>query len=208
MAFINYCAAVLPIALLVVPVIRTRSQAAVVLPDPSWEAKLVATNRIGLASPDGILFRHGKLILADEGGSSVEVGPPDQPLTRLAASTDGLESPEDIVLDQDGNLFFTDDDAGGVREIDAQGHIKLLATKEQGLISTEGIALTPWGTILAGDGEKHTIFEVTKDGKVSVYLTGSISRSRWRSTTRDVSTSPIIAPSLFICMKGRMGASF
>ncbi|HZS07472.1 MAG TPA: hypothetical protein VFD58_21740 [Blastocatellia bacterium] len=142
----------------------------VVMIDESWSAKIVGTNRSGFAAPDGILWRQGKLYLADEGGGSVEAWSEAGGVRRLCDSTLGIMSPEDLVMDAGGNLFFTDDDAGGVWEVDAGGRAFLLAGKDKGLVSTEGIALAPSGDILVGDGEKHQVYSVSRDGSVTVFL--------------------------------------
>lgn len=142
----------------------------VVMVDESWSAKILGTNKTGFAAPDGILWRQGKLYLADEGGISVEVWSQTDGIRKLCDSSLGIMSPEDLVMDAEGNIFFTDDDAGGVWEIDAHGKSFLLAGKDKGLVSTEGIALAPSGNILAGDGEKHEIYSVSKDGTVTVFL--------------------------------------
>ena len=142
----------------------------VVMMDESWSAKVLGTNKTGFASPDGILWRQGKLYLADEGGVAVEVWSQTDGIRKLCDASLGIMSPEDLVIDAEGNIFFTDDDAGGVWEIDAHGKPFLLAGKDKGLVSTEGIALAPSGNILAGDGEQHQVYSISRDGTVSVFL--------------------------------------
>lgn len=142
----------------------------VMLTDPSWRATVVGTDKDGFTVPDGILWKQGKLYMADEGGNALRAWASANDVKTLGDSSSGFLSPEDLVMDDQGNIFFTDDDAGGVWEIDNQGKSFLLAGKEKGLISTEGIALSPAGRILVGDGEQHQVFSVTRAGEVSVFL--------------------------------------
>jgi len=142
----------------------------VLMTDQSYKATIFATNKIGIGSPDGILWNQGKLYLADEGGVALEVWNQNDGLKKLMDGQFGTKSPEDLVMDAQGNIFFSDDDAGGVWEVDATGKPRLLAGKDKGLFSTEGIALAPDGTILVGDADAHEVFKVTKEGAVSVFL--------------------------------------
>jgi sugar lactone lactonase YvrE len=142
----------------------------VLMTDQSYKATIFATNKIGMGSPDGILWNQGKLYLADEGGVALEVWNQNDGLKKLMDGQFGTKSPEDLVMDAQGNIFFSDDDAGGVWEVDANGKQRLLAGKDKGLFSTEGIALAPDGSILVGDADAHEVFKVTKDGAVSVFL--------------------------------------
>lgn len=142
----------------------------VLMTDQSYKATIFATNKIGIGSPDGILWNQGKLYLADEGGVALEVWNQNDGLKKLMDGQFGTKSPEDLVMDAQGNIFFSDDDAGGVWEVDATGKQRLLAGKDKGLFSTEGIALAPDGSILVGDADAHEVFKVTKDGVVSVFL--------------------------------------
>ncbi len=116
-------------------------QGMVMVTDTAYRAKLVATHGDGLDMPDGILWREGKLILADEGAGALRVWGSSGGITTLCDSTAGIHEPEDLVADREGNVFFTDDDAGGVWEIDPRGRVSLLAGRDKGLPSTEGIAL-------------------------------------------------------------------
>lgn len=142
----------------------------VLMTDQSYKATIFATNKIGIGSPDGILWNQGKLYLADEGGVALEVWNQNDGLKKLMDGQFGTKSPEDLVIDAQGNIFFSDDDAGGVWEVDATGKQRLLLGKDKGLFSTEGIALAPDGSILVGDADAHEVFKVTKDGAVSVFL--------------------------------------
>lgn len=142
----------------------------VIMTDHSYKASVFATNKAGFGSPDGLVWRGGKLYLADEGSDSLEVWSKTDGLKRLADARLGFLSPEDLVIDADGNIFFTDDDAGGLWEVDARGNSRLVAGKDKGLISTEAIALAPDGSILVGDGEQHKVFRVEKTGAVSEFL--------------------------------------
>lgn len=141
----------------------------VLMKDESYRASIFSTNSNGIAAPDGLWWRQGKLFIADEGGSALRVWSTSGVQT-LFDTTLGVQSPEDIVMDADGNLFFTDDDAGGVWQMSANGNGRLLAGKDKGLVSTEAITLAPSGEILVGDGLKHQVFSVSRKGDVSVLL--------------------------------------
>src|SRR6266513_1909951 len=148
----------------------TQKQGLVLMTDSSYKASMFSTNKTGIGSADGLLWRGGKLYLADEGSDALEVWSKTEGLKKLADSHLGVVSPEDLVVDADNNIFFTDDDAGGLWEVDARGNSRLVAGKDKGLISTEGIALDPDGSILVGDGEQHKVFRVTRDGNVTEFL--------------------------------------
>lgn len=141
----------------------------VLLTDESYCAVIVGTNDDGFTVPDGILWKDGKLYMADEGGSAFRIWTSANEVNTLADSSSGILSPEDFVVDA-GEIFFTDDDAGGVWKTNEHGETFLLAGKDKGLVSTEGIALSPTGTILVGDVEKHQVFSVSRSGEVSVFL--------------------------------------
>jgi sugar lactone lactonase YvrE len=157
----------------------------VLMTDPSYKAAIFATNKTGLSSPDGLLWRNGKLYLADEGAGALEVWSKDGGLNTLLDSHSGAQSPEDLAIDKDGNIFFSDDDAGGVWEVDAVGKQHLLAGKDKGLTSTEGIALTPDGSILVGDADQHQVFQITRAGAVSVFLGREFGITKPESMTFD-----------------------
>ena len=141
-----------------------------IMTDASYKASIFATSKAGFGAPDGLLWRNGKLYLANEGSDALEVWSKADGLKRLADAKLGFLSPEDLVMDKDGNIFFTDDDAGGLWEVDTQGATRLIAGKDKGLISTEGIALAADGSLLVGDGEQHKVFRVTRDGRVAEFL--------------------------------------
>jgi sugar lactone lactonase YvrE len=149
---------------------KLQKEGLVIMTDASYKASMFATSKTGFGSPDGLLWRNGKLYLANEGSDALEVWSKADGLKGLADAKLGFLSPEDLVMDKDGNIFFTDDDAGGLWEVDALGGTHLIAGKDKGLISTEGIALAADGSLLVGDGEQHEVFRVTRDGKVTEFL--------------------------------------
>jgi len=149
---------------------KLQKEGLVIMTDTSYKASIFATSKTGFGSSDGLLWRNGKLYLANEGSDALEVWSKADGLKRLADAKLGFLSPEDLVMDKDGNIFFTDDDAGGLWEVDALGGTHLIAGKDKGLISTEGIALAADGSLLVGDGEQHEVFRVTRDGKVAEFL--------------------------------------
>jgi sugar lactone lactonase YvrE len=159
------------IGLLFVTSCKLQKQGLVLMTDDSYKASVFATNAsMGFGSPDGLVWHKGKLYLADEGGSALEVWSKADGLKTLLDSRFGVSSPEKLVVDADDNIFFTDDDVGGLWEVDARGNQRLVAGKDKGLISTKGIALAPDGSILVGDNEQHEVFRVTRDGIVSEFL--------------------------------------
>ncbi len=162
---------IVAVGLLFLTSCKLQKEGLVVMTDESYKATLFANNnKIKFGSPDGIVWRNGKLYLADEGGVALESWSKQDGLKTLIDSRFGTQSPEDLVIDSDGNIFFSDDDAGGLWEFTADGTPRLVAGKDKGLISTEGIALAPDGSILVGDGEQHEVFRVTRDGQVSEFL--------------------------------------
>lgn len=140
------------------------------LADNSYSYKIIGTNESGFDAPDGILWKDGKIYMADEGGAAFRIWTDANNVKTISDSDDGIESPEDFVLDDEGNIFFTDDDAGGVWKTNEKGETRLLAGKDTGLTSTEGIALSSTGELLVGDGKQHKIFSVGQNGRVSVFL--------------------------------------
>jgi len=145
-------------------------QGMVLLADRSYHATVIGTSKDGFALPDGILWREGRLLMADEGGHAVRLWGSAHDNTTLCDGSLGIREPEDMVVDNDGNVFFTDDNAGGVWEIPANGHPFQLAPSGKDLVSTEGIALTPSGDLLVGDGRRHHICKVDRAGHVSIFL--------------------------------------
>lgn len=148
----------------------TSREGVVLVADQSYRATILGTQEDGFTVPDGILWKDGRLYIADEGGSAVRIWSGPGKVRTLADSRSGISSPEDLVVDGAGNIFFTDDDVGGVWKIDSAGGASPLAGKEQGLPSTEGIALAPSGAILVGDAHGRRVMSVTPGGKVSVFL--------------------------------------
>lgn len=161
--------------------------------DNSYTYEIIGTNESGFDVPDGILWKDGKIYMADEGGSAFRIWSGINDVRTLSSSADGLESPEDLVLDGEGNIFFTDDDAGGVWKTNEVSETMLLAGKEKGLTSTEGIALTPRGEILVGDGTRHKIFSVRRDGKVEIFLDSDAGITKPESFAFDESGNLFIA---------------
>lgn len=157
----------------------------VLVMDESYKATIVGTNNDGFTVPDGILWKNGKLYLADEGGSAFRIWTDSNNVQTLCDKGAGVKSPEDFVMDGAGNIFFTDDDTGGVWEIDKDGKTTQLVGKDKGLISTEGIAISPFGTLLVGDGETHQVFSVNQNGGVSVFLGADYGIKKPESMTFD-----------------------
>jgi sugar lactone lactonase YvrE len=153
--------------------------------DRSYRPNVVGSTDDGFSVPDGILWRNGSFVMADEGGHAVRVWKSAVDVTTLCDAKDGIREPEDLAFDDQGNLYFTDDEAGGVWEVNRNGRAFLLAGRNRGLLSTEGIVVAPSGEILVGDGERHEVFSVSRTGKVSVFLGTSYGITKPESMTYD-----------------------
>ncbi|NNE00325.1 MAG: hypothetical protein HKN47_23650 [Pirellulaceae bacterium] len=152
-----------------------RREGTIMMVDGRYEPVIAATESIGIASPDGLLFQDGRIFIADEGGSACRAWNPQlsgdsAALVTFCDESSGIRSPEDLVRDADGNIYFSDDDAGGVWHLDAAGRCQRLTDPSSGLAETEAIALTPDGDLLVGDAIGHRVCRVTKDGNVSDFL--------------------------------------
>ena len=141
-----------------------------VMLDQRYRPRMLIPAEQGVAMADGLRWRSGALLIADEGGSAFRAWSGPGRLRTLSDRSSGIDSPEDFVVDAEGNIFFTDDDAGGLWQIDPAGRTRLVAGKDKGLVSTEAIALHPSGALLVGDGKRHRIFRVERDGRVFDFL--------------------------------------
>jgi sugar lactone lactonase YvrE len=145
-------------------------EAMVLTVEPGWTAEVVASDKDGFASPDGLLWSHGTLLVADEGGSAVRAWRPGTRPKLLADSRAGLASPEDLVRDSAGNVYFTDDTRGGLWRTDTAGRTAALVEPGRGLPSTEGLGLSPDGDLVVGDAPGRRVLKVRPDGTVSVLV--------------------------------------
>lgn len=145
-------------------------EAMVLTVEPGWTAQVVASDKDGLASPDGLLWAGGTLYVADEGGSAVRAWRPGTRPTILADAKAGLASPEDLVRDAAGNVYFTDDTRGGLWRTDTAGRTAALVAPDRGLPSTEGLGLSPSGDLVVGDAPGHRVLKVKPDGSLSVLI--------------------------------------
>lgn len=151
---------------------RLDEKAMLVALEPGWKAELVADERDGFGSPDGLLWAGGTLYVADEGGSALRSWRPGSRPSTLADSRAGLASPEDVVRDPAGNLYFTDDTRGGLWRTDPLGRTTALVRPDRGLPSTEGLGLSPAGDLVVGDAPGHRVVKVTAGGAASVLAKG------------------------------------
>jgi sugar lactone lactonase YvrE len=145
-------------------------KAMVVALEPGWTAEMVAGERDGFGSPDGLHWADGTLFVADEGGSALRSWRPGSRPATLADAGAGLASPEDVVRDSAGNLYFTDDTRGGLWRTDRSGRTRAVVAPGRGLPSTEGLGLSPDGDLVVGDAPGHRVLKVAPDGRVSVLL--------------------------------------
>ncbi|MFL6845895.1 MAG: hypothetical protein ACJ8ER_13570 [Allosphingosinicella sp.] len=144
--------------------------------EPGWTAQIVASERDGFGSPDGLLWQDGRLYVADEGGSAVRAWRPGSKPSTLADAKAGLASPEDIVRDSAGNIYFTDDTRGGLWRTDPLGWTTAIVAPNHGLPSTEGLGLSPSGNLIVGDAPGHRVVEVTPTGAMSVLIDKGIAK--------------------------------
>ena len=145
-------------------------EAMVLTVEPGWAAEVVATEKDGFGSPDGLAWSDGRLYVADEGGSAVRAWRPGARPATLADAKAGLASPEDLVRDSAGNIYFTDDTRGGLWRTDRLGWTTALVAPQQGLKSTEGLGLSPAGDLVVGDAPGHRVMKVAPDGSMSVLI--------------------------------------
>ncbi|HEX8379699.1 MAG TPA: hypothetical protein VF619_04000 [Allosphingosinicella sp.] len=145
-------------------------EAMVLTVEPGWTAQVVASEKDGFGSPDGLLWQADTLYVADEGGSAVRAWRPGSRPAILADAKAGLASPEDLVRDSAGNTYFTDDTRGGLWRTDAGGATTALVEPRRGLPSTEGLGLSPQGDLIVGDAPGHRVLKVRPNGSVSVLI--------------------------------------
>ncbi|HEX8625047.1 MAG TPA: hypothetical protein VF782_08190 [Allosphingosinicella sp.] len=145
-------------------------EAMVLTVEPGWTAQVVASEKDGFGSPDGLLWANGRLYVADEGGSAIRAWRPGTRPAVLADAGAGLASPEDLVRDPAGNLYFTDDTRGGLWRTDTAGRTAALVEPGRGLPSTEGIGLSPSGELVVGDAPGHRVLKVAPDGRLAVLV--------------------------------------
>ena len=145
----------------------------VVLLDDGYTAEIVATEADGIASPDGLAWHDGALIIADEGGSAIRRWRSNR-LETLASRRSGMISPEDLAVSADGTVFFTDDSAGGVWVV-GQGTARRLQVPQIGNAPTEGIALTPAGNLFVGNVRDRKVVVVQHDQNATEH---ALSRER------------------------------
>lgn len=138
--------------------------------EPGWKAEIVASEKDGFSSPDGLLWAGGTLYVADEGGSAVRAWRPGARPAIIADARSGLASPEDLVRDSAGNVYFTDDTRGGLWRTDAAGRTAAVVAPAGGLPSTEGLGLSPAGDLIVGDPPGHRVVKVAPDGSLSVLV--------------------------------------
>jgi sugar lactone lactonase YvrE len=144
---------------------RLDGRAMLMMVEPGYRAELLLTERHGIASPDGLLWENGRLLIADEGGSAVRAWTAaDGRLQTLAGAEHGLKSPEDLARGPDGALYVTDDDAGGLWRIGPEGGARQVVSGAD-LASTEGLAAAPSGTLLIGGGNSGRIVSLHPDGR-------------------------------------------
>jgi sugar lactone lactonase YvrE len=160
----------LALALALAGCAKLDQEAMVLTVEPGWTAEVVASEKDGFGSPDGLLWADGRLYVADEGGSAVRAWRPGARPTILADARSGLASPEDLVRDSAGNVYFTDDTRGGLWRTDTAGRTAALVAPDRGLPSTEGLGLSPEGDLVVGDAPGHRILKVKPDGTVSVLV--------------------------------------
>ena len=143
--------------------------AALVMLDPHWSAEVVATERNGITSPDGLRWAGNRLLIADEGGHAVRSWAQNQKISTLAGRRNGIGAPEDVDQDNAGNVYFTDDKRGGLWRTDPRGSTTHLAAN---VGATEGIVRAPSGRMLVGDHEGR-VLSIGSGGDVRTLIPAS-----------------------------------
>jgi gluconolactonase len=128
---------------------------------------------------NGLAFaRDGALLVCEHSGRQISRRGSDGVPTTLVDSFEGnrLNSPNDLVVDDNGNIYFTDPPYGGnPAELDFRGVFLLredgsVVALDRTFTAPNGIALSPDGTKLyVGDSEDGFVdtFDVGPDGLVS-----------------------------------------
>jgi sugar lactone lactonase YvrE len=147
---------------------RIDQRAMLLVLDPAYRAETLLTNADGIASPDGLRWEPGGLLIADEGGSAIRLLGSDGSLATLADAKQGLRSPEDLARGPDGAVYWTDDDAGGLWRLGPEGGAARRIAAGGPLASTEGLAATPAGALLVGGGKVGRIVSLSPDGKAAL----------------------------------------
>lgn len=145
-------------------------EAMVLTVEPGWTAEVLASEKDGFSSPDGLLWAAGTLYVADEGGSAVRAWRPGTRPATLADARVGLASPEDLARDPAGNVYFTDDSRGGLWRTDPSGRTAAVVAPARGLPSTEGLGLSPSGDLIVGDAPGHRVLKIGRDGTIAVLV--------------------------------------
>src|SRR6266853_4909534 len=96
--------AIITLGLVFLTSCKLQKEGLVIMTDASYKASVFATSKAGFGSPDGLLWRNGKLYLANEGSDALEVWSKEDGLKRLADKKLGVLSPEDLVIDADGTI--------------------------------------------------------------------------------------------------------
>lgn len=144
-----------------------------ILLEGDWQAEVIATERSGITSPDGLQWIGDGLLIADEGGRAVRLWRPGKGFTTLTDRRAGIGRPEDVIRDGHGNVYFTDDEKGGIWRTSADGATVHWITARQGVGRTEGVAIHPSGRLLVGDASHHRIVTVGAAGDVREFLPAS-----------------------------------
>ena len=92
---------------------RSSAKGTIRVIDPAYTAVVIATNEDGFDAPDGLLWRDGKIYMADEGGASFRIWSGPNQSETISDARSGLDSPEDFSIDSFGNVYLTDDDVAG-----------------------------------------------------------------------------------------------
>ena len=100
--------AILSFACVVLTSCGVKKEGLVIMTDQSYKATMFATNKIGIGSPDGLVWHKGTLYFADEGGLALESWSRNEGLKRLMDGGFGCQSPEDLVIDAQGNIRWRD----------------------------------------------------------------------------------------------------
>jgi outer membrane protein assembly factor BamB len=133
---------------------KLQKQGLVIMTDSSYKASIFATNKTGIGSPDGLVWRGNTLYLADEGSDALEVWSQAGGLKRLADAKLGCLSPEDLVIDKDGNIGEQHE----VFRVTRDGKVSEFLGKEFGITKPESMVFDDKGNLYIADNEDNILY--------------------------------------------------
>lgn len=133
-----------------------------------FDVEVFADHRSGLAGVDGLDYREGILLVANEHGKKVIQIDREGNASILAAEGDGFSSPEDVLIAPTGEIYVSDDDHATVSVI-AGGKVSKILGPEDGLRKAEGLALDAEGNLYIADEALGAVLKLV-DGKLEIFV--------------------------------------